>query len=213
LHGDAVSVQLELCRCGNRSARTKVMHSRTGQLLIAASDLRDPNFFRSVVLIIQDGQEQGTLGLVLNRPLGATVKDAFEEELHIACADESPLYRGGPVEQMLTLLHTNSDIGDIEVIAGVYFTSRKESIESILLMSGESEVGKPTKRRFFVGYSGWSVGQLDAEIEAGGWILHPATEEHIFEMTTEEQWNKLIAEVTLGKWVKPDRVPEDPTVN
>jgi len=191
------------------------MTSRAGQLLIAASDLRDPNFFRSVVLIVQDGDDQGTLGLVLNRPLAATVKDAFEQELHIACADESPLYRGGPVEQMLTVLHTNGDVGDVEVIEGVYFTSRRDGIESVLLMSSDDEGdgSAPLRTRFFVGYSGWAAGQLDAEIQAGGWILHPATQEHIFEMTTEEQWNKLIAEVTLGKWVKPDRMPEDPTVN
>src|SRR5262245_20183618 len=126
------------------------MPCRAGQLLIAASDLRDPNFFRTVVLLIQDGEDQGTLGLVLNRPLGATVKDAFEQELDIACTDESPLYKGGPVEQMLTVLHTNPDVGDVEVIEGVYFTSRKDGIESVVLMS-DDEQSAPIRARFFVG--------------------------------------------------------------
>jgi putative transcriptional regulator len=193
------------------------MASRAGQLLIASARLGDPNFAHTVVLLVQDDDEHGSLGVVLNRPLQATVKDAFEQELHLACAIDSPLYKGGPCEQLLTVIHTvpeQDSGGDIEVLKGVFFTSRRESIESVILHAGDQEAGEDERRhKFFVGYAGWSAGQLSAEIEAGGWLLMPAKQEHIFDASAEEQWNKLITEVTLGKWVDVDRLPDDPTVN
>src|SRR5437773_487032 len=193
------------------------MPSRAGQLLIASARLGDPNFARTVVLLVQDDDEHGSLGVVLNRPLQATVKDAFEQELNLACAIDSPLYKGGPCEQLLTVIHTAPEQdsgGDIEVLKGVFFTSRRESIESVILHAGDEDAGEDKRQhKFFVGYAGWSAGQLSAEIEAGGWLLLPAKPDHIFDASAEEQWNKLITEVTLGKWVDVDRLPDDPTVN
>jgi len=192
------------------------MESRAGQLLIAPARLGDPNFARTVVLLVQDDAEHGTLGLVLNRPSEITVKQAFQEELSIACAVEAFLFKGGPCEGVMTVLHGCADVGDIEVTKGVFFTSRREAIESIMLKSEDGPTDASAERpapRYFVGYAGWSVGQLDNELEAGGWLLTPATKDHIFGSADEEQWNKLITEVTLGKWVDPARMPEDPTVN
>jgi putative transcriptional regulator len=193
------------------------MPSRAGQLLIASARLGDPNFSRTVVLLVQDDEEHGTLGLVLNRPTGTSVKEACADQLSIACAIEAPLFKGGPCEGVLTVLHGDSDSSDIEVTEGVHFTSRRESIESIMLKSDDASSPDSTNNptpRFFVGYAGWAVGQLDNELEAGGWLLLPATPDHVFRSgADEEQWNKLITEVTLGKWVDPEKMPEDPTVN
>ena len=190
------------------------MASRTGQLLIASAHLGDPNFFHTIVLLVQDDDEHGALGLVLNRPTDATVKEACADDLSIACAVEAPLFKGGPCEGLLTVLHTREDAGDVEVLKGVYFTSRREAIESIMLHGGEEDLtSEDHVARYFVGYSGWSTGQLDAEIQAGGWLMMPATREHVFTAEIDEQWNKLITEVTLGKWVDPDQMPEDPSVN
>ena len=88
-----------------------VMPSRAGQLLIASAQLGDPNFFHTVVLLVQDDEEHGTLGIVLNRPTSATVKEACEDDLSIACAVEAPLFKGGPCEGLLTVLHTREDVG------------------------------------------------------------------------------------------------------
>ena len=99
------------------------MPSRAGQLLIASAQLGDPNFFHTVVLLVQDDDEHGSLGLVLNRPTSATVKEACEDDLSIACPVDAPLFKGGPCEGLLTVLHTREDVGDLEVMNGVYFTS------------------------------------------------------------------------------------------
>jgi len=177
---------------------------RPGQLLIASSPLRDPNFHRTVVLIIRD-DENGTFGLVLNRPLETTVKDAVAGAASLECQIESPLHLGGPCEGMLTVLHSDQELGETEVLSGVFFTAEREKIERIM-----SDNPQPAK--YFAGYSGWSAGQLDSEMESGAWILTPAEKTLVF-AGPDDMWNRIITQVTVGKWVDVDRMPEDPSVN
>src|SRR5687767_11333969 len=88
------------------------MKSRQGQLLIASSRLRDPNFFKSVVLIVKDSDE-GALGVILNRPLEITVADACGEQVPAASEVDEPIHQGGPCEGPLTVLHGNPAAGEI----------------------------------------------------------------------------------------------------
>src|SRR5690349_13109901 len=179
--------------------------NRTGQLLVASSKLQDPNFAQSVVLIIQD-DDGGTMGLVLNRPMETTVKEACEQVLEAQCAVESPLHQGGPCESLLTVLHNRQRVGEVEVFDGVFFTAEKEKI--LELMTGENDFldDEAAQVKFFAGYSGWGAGQLDAEIGAGAWLLAKADVKHIFD-GDENLWTKLMTELTLGKWVNPARIP------
>jgi putative transcriptional regulator len=181
--------------------------TRAGQLLIASSSLQDPNFANTVVLIISD-DKSGTMGLVLNRPLATSVKEACEEVLEIPCEVESPLHQGGPVESLLTVLHTREAAGETKVIDGVYFTAEKEKILELMGDEDEPEV----KAKYFAGYAGWGAGQLDAEIGTGAWLLVPAESRHVFG-GDDNLWARLMTEVTLGKWVDPRRIPDDPSVN
>ena len=180
------------------------MPERRGQLLIATSPLKDPNFQRTVVLIVRD-DENGTFGLVLNRPLETTVKEACAGTMVAECEIESPLHLGGPCEGLLTVLHSRADLGEVEVLPGVHFTAEREKIERIM-----SDNPRPAK--YFAGYSGWSAGQLDSEMESGSWILTPAEKTLVF-AGPEDMWNRIITRVTVGKWVDVDRMPEDPSMN
>jgi putative transcriptional regulator len=177
---------------------------RRGQLLIATSPLQDPNFQRTVVLIIRD-DDNGTFGLVLNRPLETTVKDAVADAASLDCQIESPLHLGGPCEGMLTVLHSDRELAETEVIDGVYFTAERDKIERLM-----SDNPQPAK--YFAGYSGWSAGQLDSEMDSGAWILTPAEKTLVF-AGPDDLWNRIITQVTVGKWVNVDRMPEDPSVN
>src|SRR5437660_1340859 len=103
------------------------MKSLQGQLLLASSRLPDPNFARTVILMVRHGEE-GALGLVLNRPLETTVHEACSEVLETPCAAEGFLYQGGPCEGPLMALHTNADASDMDVIEGVYFTTEREKM-------------------------------------------------------------------------------------
>src|SRR5947208_2720291 len=86
------------------------MSERCGQLLIATSPLKDPNFHRTIVLIVRD-DENGTFGLVLNRPLETTVKDACASAMSFECDVDAPLHFGGPCLGLLTVIHPQPELG------------------------------------------------------------------------------------------------------
>src|SRR5437764_733950 len=102
------------------------MTSLQGQLLIASPKLLDPNFAQSVILMIQHNDE-GALGLVLNRPLGMSVRSAWEQVSEIPCEIESPLLKGGPCEGPLMVVHTSAALSQVEVLPGVYFSTEKDA--------------------------------------------------------------------------------------
>lgn len=182
------------------------MHSLQGQFLIASTHLLDPNFSRAVVLIVQHGDE-GALGLVLNRPLEATVREACEQVLDESCDVQGVLYQGGPCEGPLMVVHTDADYGEVEILPGLHFTTERQKIEWLLRHDGSESESK-----FFVGYSGWGAGQLEGEMETGSWLVLPAEAKAVFRYD-DKQWTKLFTTATLGKWIKPEHMPDDPSMN
>src|SRR4051812_42306330 len=107
------------------------MPTRRGHLLIASPRLRDPNFFKSVVLIVKD-EEDGALGVILNRPLEITVADACGPTIDAAADIDQPIYQGGPCEGPLTVLHASDEAGGDTVADGVRFSMDKEDIEQLM---------------------------------------------------------------------------------
>src|SRR5947207_11107133 len=144
------------------------MDSVRGQLLVAGPTLLDPNFWRTVVLIVEHNEE-GALGLVLNRPSETNVGDAVPE---LATMLEGPehLFIGGPVQpSSVIVLAQFEDPSDAALTAfddvGVLGTG-----------SGPEHLSVGVREaRAFVGHAGWGPGQLDAELERDDWILEPAT--------------------------------------
>jgi putative transcriptional regulator len=180
------------------------MNSLQGKLLIAAPTLEDPNFAKAVVLLVRHNDE-GALGVILNRPLDTTVGEAVGDAVDEPFDVEGDLHQGGPCEGPLMVLHTQPEAGEMEVAGNMYFSVDRDKVE--WLLKNESE---PT--RYFVGYSGWGAGQLEAEMETGSWIAADGGEDVIFG-DTDELWARLLAAVTLGRWIKPGQMPEDPSVN
>jgi len=180
------------------------MKSVKGQFLVASPQLGDSNFNQTVVLMIQH-DKKGALGVVLNRPMEVTVQQACEQVLGSGCEAGGVLHHGGPCEAMLMVVHTNQSVGEIEVLPGLYFTTAKDRVEQLL----ESNTGD---MKFFVGYSGWEAGQLEEEFETGSWLTIPATTGRVFG-PSESLWLKLNTEANLSKWVDPNWIPEDPSVN
>jgi putative transcriptional regulator len=185
-----------------------VMESLQGQLLIASPKLVDPNFFHTVVLLVQHNDE-GALGLVLNRPLRTTVKEMWREVAEGAtCEVEGPLHQGGPCEGALMVVHADPAEAEAEVTQGVYFCMRRETIEELV------ERNK-APMKFFVGYAGWTAGQLEAEIAEGSWLATQASAKSIFD-GDEHLWSDLIRAISragVAGLVDPKRIPDDPSVN
>src|SRR5918997_557026 len=130
-----------------------------GVLLIADPFLKDPNFMRTVVFLTEH-REDGTIGFVLNRQFENTLDELLPEvEGH-----RIPVYYGGPV-QMNTIhfLHRYPEEvpGGIEVMKGVYWGGDFDAVISLI----NSGLADPEKIRFYIGYSGWSSGQLEIAMD------------------------------------------------
>jgi putative transcriptional regulator len=183
------------------------MKSLQGQFLIASPHLADPNFYKSVVLMIKH-DEEGALGLILNRPTENTVAEIWKivGQDDIECPQ--PIFLGGPVAGPLVALHRVKAAAEAEVLPGIFFAADKDKLQKIV-----SQKSKPF--RFFRGYAGWAEGQLEGELTAGGWLTAKAKKGLIFDKP-DELWDQVvrtIGEGVLGKAIKLKHVPEDPSLN
>jgi putative transcriptional regulator len=153
--------------------------SLKGHFLVAANHLKDSNFYRSVILMLEDNEES-SMGLVINRPSSIAV-DAALTELGKKPVGTDPIFAGGPVEtSALFILHNCADLAgkDEEVIPGVYVTGSNDSFES--LVTDDVSCKNGCGFRIFCGYAGWSEGQLAGEIERGDWRIMPAESSLVF---------------------------------
>jgi putative transcriptional regulator len=181
------------------------MDSARGKLLIAGPSLLDPNFWRTVVLVIEH-TEEGALGVVLNRPSETTVGEAvpqLEELVELA----EQLFIGGPVQpSAVIVLGEFEDPTDAALLAfddvGVLGTGSSPEESAVGLRSG----------RAFVGHAGWGPGQLDGEIERGDWILEPAVLQDAFTAEASELWSEVLTRKG-GNYALLARMPPDPSVN
>ena len=183
------------------------MKNLQGHLLVASAELKDPNFFRSVVLLIRHNDE-GAFGLILNRPTSASVKEIWTQVSETPCLSDEPLRLGGPVQGPLMAIHTVEHLSDIESVPGVFASAEPEKLEELVARAGASV-------RFFAGYAGWGAGQLENELGEGSWLTTPASAAHIFG-DDEELWqrvNKAIADADLITTLKIKHVPPDPRLN
>lgn len=146
--------------------------------------------------------EEGALGLVLNRPLDVTVQEACGNA-SLSLSVDLPLFRGGPCDGPLMVLH-GADADGEEVIPGVRFATEAGQIIEVL------EEGVNVK--CFAGYSGWSPGQLESEMKQQAWLPVDGLAEHVFGYDPK-LYRKLLTNVSLSPWVDPARIPNDPTMN
>lgn len=159
-----------------------------GILLVAGRDLVDPTFARTVVLLVQH-TANGTLGLVLNRPVPHTLDEALPE-LEITGPDPPFLFFGGPVgmDGLMFLFRGEPKSEDaLHVIDDTHLGADRELLEKRLgTASGYSRL------RVFIGHAGWAPGQLDREIARGDWHLRHATEDTVWTPTAGDLWYQLI---------------------
>src|SRR3954471_10764496 len=107
------------------------MKSLQGNLLIASPKLLDPNFFKSVVLIVQHG-DGGALGLILNRKIDVSLQTAWSQVSEEPCGVEGHLHQGGPCEGPLMVVHGEESLGQLEVLPGIHFSTERDSIEELV---------------------------------------------------------------------------------
>ena len=163
-------------------------------LLVASSELQDPNFAESVVLVLYP-REGGPLGVILNRPTRLTLKQAFADQPHLRDREDT-LYFGGPVRvnALMFLFRREAGAeGAFPVLGDLYLSNNGELLDQ-LLGAGENSV-----QRYFLGYAGWAPVQLDAEIAHGAWYVLPADLDTILQMDPKTMWRELLARATAVK--------------
>ena len=157
----------------------------TGKLLVATDEVRGPYFAQTVVLLLHH-DETGTLGLVVNRPIDASAIKSLR--LHEDLAEHlGAFYWGGPLSQsnVRALISTDTPAEDaVQIFDAVHLVNMDEAS---LATAANAE-----KFRFFVGYAGWSPGQLEQELAFDSWHILPATEEVVFAEDTGAIWRTLL---------------------
>ena len=163
--------------------------TESGQLLIATRQIRGPMFERSVVLLL-DYSPRGAMGLIVNRPTTLRLREALPEITDVNLPDDL-IFLGGPVEttRFAFLIRSLKEPPHSDrVFADIYVSRRHE-----LLLDGDAPDSNPPFRAY-LGYAGWSAGQLDAEIARGDWFLARAELDNIFAESPENLWDRLIFE-------------------
>lgn len=178
-----------------------------GKLLISEPALRDFYFSRSVVLLTEHNDEEGTVGLILNKPIHLKLNEVVKEFPH----NDFPLFLGGPVHpDRLFYLHTLGEkvSGSIEVISGLFWGGDIEKLMELI----ELNLVTPEQVRFFIGYSGWEPKQLDRELIEKSWIVTQCCTKSIMDRTPEKLWGNMLR--TMGDdyaiWAN---YPADPILN
>ena len=174
----------------------------TGQLLVAHPNLRDDNFRRTVLFLSSHDGEEGAHGLVINRPTHKNLTD-FLPDQELDSLGTIPVYFGGPVgTHELTIV-------SFEWIGG----EAKMTFHSQLSLGSPEGLGNnPKSLRAFVGYAGWTGGQLEFELQQSAWIIHPATESILEEATNDRLWIRLMRDFGPGYYLLAI-APDDPSLN
>lgn len=172
---------------------------------MAGPGLVDPNFWRTVVLIVEHTDE-GALGLVLNRPSETSVGEAVPQLAELLDPGER-LFIGGPVQpSAVIVLARFEDPTDAALLAfddvGVLGTGSEPEELSVGVRAG----------RAFLGHAGWGPGQLDDELERGDWILEPARLEDAFGDEAPALWSEVLTRKG-GSYALVARMPADPSMN
>lgn len=154
----------------------------SGKILLAEPFMIDPNFKRSAVLLCEH-TEQGSIGFIINKPLEMKIGELIEDFPEF----ESEVLYGGPVQT--DTIHYIHNVGDLledsrKIADGVYWGGNFEKLKFLIT----SELIQPKNIRFFVGYSGWSDGQLKDEMGYGSWIVGNMDANYLFKTQSWKVW-------------------------
>ena len=179
----------------------------TGRLLVATPILGDPNFDRTVVLMLEHAGD-GAIGLVLNRPSELDVAEPMPE-WELMAAWPQVIFVGGPVAQSAVIGLGRREAGGDEtwkpVVGGVGIVD---------LGAGPSTAGPSIEElRLFAGYAGWGAGQLEAEIDAGAWWVVDAAAGDALSPTPERLWTEVLRRQTRSRLAMHAHFPMDPSAN
>jgi putative transcriptional regulator len=177
-----------------------------GRLLVAAPPLVDPNFDRTVVLLLAHDQDEGALGLVLNRPSGVAVAEYLESWGRLAI-DPGEVFIGGPVQPDGVI-----GIGWVEGQIPEGLRPVADGVAVVDLHRSPDEVPGVTGVRLFAGHAGWSPGQLEAEVREGAWFTVDVVPGDLRSDHPQGMWRSVLLRQG-GDLRALAHYPDDPSLN
>jgi putative transcriptional regulator len=178
-----------------------------GILLIADPFLKDQNFARTVVLLCEHQESKGSFGFVINKVFDQQLSDLVPEVL----VNDIKIYYGGPVQiDTIHFIHQQPELirGGFEIQQGVYWGGEFDQVVA-LINSGQIDL---SKIKFFIGYSGWSGGQLENELTEKSWIVSESNVPLIFEEKEQNIWQQALKSLGSNFAIMAN-FPIDPLLN
>jgi len=179
---------------------------KTGKLLIAQPLLGDPNFDKTVVLLV-DHNDEGSVGFVLNKPLSISLKELLID----FPAFEAKVYYGGPVrDDNLFFIHRKGDLipGGQPLGNNLFWGGDIEPLKELI----RTDLISPRDIRFFLGYSGWGGQQLKDELAQNSWLVEDLHMLDPLSQNPDEMWRSIIEAYPedIALWIN---APSDPNLN
>ena len=187
--------------------RTNTLNPEPGDVLLSEPTMNDLHFGRSVVLLIDHNDTEGTFGIIMNKPL----RIKLNEVVDVFNDFNAPLFLGGPVaENRIFFMHTLGDLvpDSCKIIDGLYWGGDTEVLNTLI----EQGIADNSNVRFFLGYSGWEKGQLLSELERNSWAVCKANSHLLLNTPVNQLWKTLVAR--MGKEYEMwNRFPKNPEEN
>lgn len=188
-----------------------IINPAQGRILVSEPFLKDFYFKRSIVLLAEHNDD-GTFGLVLNKPTDIKLSEIINDESFKIPEDfDNTVYLGGPVKtDSLFFIHTRNDLitNCIKIIEGLFWGGDINLVNHLI----ETKALTKNDIRFYIGYSGWEPKQLDHELEEHSWVVSNTSVDFILKNPPDMLWKKAVK--LLGKeysdWIN---YPIDPQLN
>jgi putative transcriptional regulator len=184
-------------RSSRSVAAEGALKSLAGQLLVAMPQMLDQRFARSVIYLCAHSEDAGAMGLVVNKLLNSLTMGELFTQLDISpsrVVNSRPVHFGGPVEAGRGFVLHTSDYNEeatLLVDGNIAVTATLEILRAIGKGRG------PRHSLFALGYAGWAPGQLDAEIQANGWLSVAADDDIVFDPDYDGKWRRALAKLGI----------------
>jgi len=186
--------------------QTNSLDPKQGDILLSEPTMGDFYFGRSVVLLVDHSEVEGSFGIIMNKPLYVRLKeiaDVFEDF-------DAPVYLGGPVaENQIFFMHTLGDLipEACQIMDGLYWGGDTETLNTLIATG----IANKDNLRFFLGYSGWESGQLVNELVRNSWLIGKANSHQLFNTPTDQMWKTFVNRMgrEYEMWTRFPKNPED----
>jgi len=172
--------------------KSNSLDPKQGNILISEPLMNDFHFGRSVILLVDHEASEGTLGIIINKRLNATVGQIVDDFHDF----DAPVYLGGPVaDNQLFFIHTLGEmIPDASpIIEGLYWGGDKETLKTLI----NTGIANEDNTRFYLGYAGWDAGQLVSELVRNSWLVGGITTQQLFNIPEGAMWDTFVGQ--MGK--------------